>query len=68
MGAKRNTERDLQIWSERKAGATLQATADGHGVTRERVRQIVAKEDQRIKRQAYFDELRKQKEGASNDG
>ena len=45
MAAKRNTERDLAIWEDRKKGMTLQAVAEKYGVTRERVRQIVATKD-----------------------
>jgi DNA-directed RNA polymerase sigma subunit (sigma70/sigma32) len=59
----RNLVRNQSIWRERKEeGTTLQALGEKHGLTRERIRQIVAKEDRRIKRRAYFNELRKQKE------
>ena len=58
----RNLVRNQAIWKERKEqGTTLSAIAEKYGVTRERVRQIVAKEDRRI-------ELRKQKEGATHGG
>lgn len=58
----RNLVRNQAIWKERKEqGTTLSAIAEKYGVTRERVRQIVAKEDRHI-------ELRKQKEGASYGG
>ena len=46
-------KRRKAIWRERKEeGATLQAIADRYGVTKERVRQIVAKRDREIKREA----------------
>jgi len=62
-------ERNLAIWRERKeAGTTLRALGEKHGLTPERIRQIVAKEDRRIKRRTYFNELRKQKEGANHGG
>lgn len=62
-------ERNIAIWKERKeGGTTLRGLADKYGLTPERIRQIVAKEDRRRKRRAYFDELRKQKEGASYGG
>lgn len=59
-------ERNAAVWADRKAGATLRAVAEKHGISPERVRQIVAKEDRRLKRRAYFDALRKQKEEASH--
>lgn len=69
MGVKRNGERDLSIWEERKTTViTLKALAEKHGVTRERIRQIVSKEDRRRARRAHFNELRKQREGASYGG
>ena len=41
------------IWRERKEeGATLQAIGDRYGITKERVRQIVAKRDREIKKEA----------------
>jgi hypothetical protein len=56
-------ERNLSIWKERKEqGTTLRALGEKHGLGPERIRQIVAKEDRRLKRRAYFDELRKQRE------
>jgi DNA-directed RNA polymerase specialized sigma subunit len=62
-------ERNQAIWKERKEqGTTLSAIAEKYGLTRERVRQIVAKEDRLIARRAFFDELRKQKEGATHGG
>jgi DNA-directed RNA polymerase sigma subunit (sigma70/sigma32) len=62
-------ERNLAIWQERKeVGTTLRALAKKHGLTFERIRQIVAKEDRRIERLAYFDGMHKQKEGATHGG
>jgi hypothetical protein len=62
-------ERNVAIWKERKEeGATFQALADKHGLTRERIRQIIAKEDRMIARRAYLNELRNQREGASYGG
>lgn len=59
-------ERNLAIWRERKEeGTTFAALGQKYGLTPARIRQIVAKEDRRRKRRAYFDVLRKQKEGAS---
>lgn len=58
-------ERNLAIWRERKEqGTTLQVLGEKYGIGKERVRQIVAKEDRRIR----FAELRKQREteGASS--
>jgi DNA-directed RNA polymerase sigma subunit (sigma70/sigma32) len=44
------------IWRERKEeGATLQAIGDKYGVTKERVRQIVAKRDREIKKEQTND-------------
>ena len=57
-------ERNKTIWQERKDGATLQAIANKYGLTRERVRQIVATEDRRLERLAFFDALR----GEANNG
>lgn len=60
-------ERNGDIWRERVDGhLTLEALAKKYGITRERVRQIVAKESRRRARLAYFNELRKEKGGASN--
>jgi hypothetical protein len=59
-------ERNLAIWQERKEqGTTFRVLGEKHGLSQERIRQIIAKEDRRIKRRAYFNELRKQKEGAT---
>lgn len=59
-------ERNVAIWKARKEEkTTLAALGQQHGLSRERIRQIVAKEDRRRARRAYFDELRKQKEEAS---
>lgn len=45
---KRNiNERDVVIYNLRKGGKTLQAIADMFGVTRERIRQICAKLEER---------------------
>lgn len=55
-------ERNLAIWKERKEqGTTLKALGVKYGLGPERIRQIVAKEDRRRARRAYFNELRKQK-------
>jgi DNA-directed RNA polymerase sigma subunit (sigma70/sigma32) len=43
----RNTERDRQIAAMREGGATLAATAQRFGLTRERIRQIVARHHRR---------------------
>ena len=68
-GVRVNAERDLAIHSERKEqGTTLAALGIKYGVTRERVRQIVAREDRRLRQHARFAEIRKQKEGASYGG
>jgi DNA-directed RNA polymerase sigma subunit (sigma70/sigma32) len=49
MGVKRNADRDFAIWRERKEkGTTLEALAKKYSITRERVRQIVARQDQQI--------------------
>lgn len=54
-------ERNLAIWKERKEqGTTLGGLGKKYGLTVERVRQIVAKEDRRLARLEYFDALRKQ--------
>ena len=61
-------ERNIEIGKERKEdGATFAALGQKHGITRERVRQIVAKEDRKIARRAYFNGLRKQTGGADNE-
>lgn len=43
----KKAERNNAIYNERKLGKTLQFIADTHGITRERVRQIVSKIDRR---------------------
>ena len=43
----KKAERNNAIYNERKSGKTLQFIADTHGITRERVRQIVSKIDRR---------------------
>jgi len=49
-------KRSEAIWRERKEeGATLQAIGDKYGVTKERVRQIVAKRDREIKKEQTND-------------
>jgi DNA-directed RNA polymerase sigma subunit (sigma70/sigma32) len=65
-GVRVNAERDLAIWRERREhGTTFGAMGQKYGITRERVRQVVGREDRRAARQARIDEARKQKEGAS---
>ena len=65
-GVRVNAERDLAIHRERKEqGTTLAALGRKYGITRERVRQVVAREDRRLKQRARFNEIRKQTEGVS---
>ena len=57
----RNKERNYAIWEERKEkGTTLEALAKKYGLTRERIRQIVAKQDRVL--------LRLEKMGANYGG
>ena len=64
-GVRVNAERDLNIWGERKEhGTTFEAIGQKHGITRERARQVVAREGRRAAQQARIDEARRQKEGA----
>ena len=68
-GVRVNAERDLAIHREHKEeGTTFAALGRKYGVTPERVRQVVAREDRRAAQQARIDEARKQKEGASYVG
>ena len=68
-GVRVNAERDLAIHREHKEqGTTFAALGRKYGVTPERVRQVVAREDRRAAQQARIDEARKQKEGASYGG
>ena len=68
-GVRVNAERDLAIHREHKEeGTTFAALGRKYGVTPERVRQVVARDDRRAAQQARIDEARKQKEGASYGG
>lgn len=68
-GVRVNAERDLAIHRERKEqGTTFEALGQKYGITRERVRQVVGREDRRLQQRARFNEIRKQREGASYVG
>lgn len=68
-GVRVNAERDLAIHREHKEeGTTFAALGRKYGVTPERVRQVVAREDRRLQQRARFNEVRRQREGANNDG
>ena len=59
-------ERNTAIWRERKEeGTPLRALGEKHGLTTERIRQIVAKEDRIRKRREYFNAQRRLREGAN---
>jgi Sigma-70, region 4 len=58
-----NHERDTTIWRERKeAGTTYRAIGEKHGVSVERVRQIVARLERDAERRKFFNERRERKE------
>lgn len=49
--------RNAEIYRRRLTGEKLQAIATWHGITRERVRQIVARENLRINREQPVDSV-----------
>jgi Mor family transcriptional regulator len=68
-GVRINAERDLAIHREHKEqGTTFAALGRKYGITGTRVRQVVHREDRRLQRRAHFNEVRKQREGASYGG
>jgi hypothetical protein len=68
-GVRVNAERDLAIHRERKEqGTTFAALGRKYGITCERARQVVGREDRRAAQQARIDEARKQREGADHVG
>lgn len=64
--------RNAEIWRERKEqGTTLEALAQKYGLTRERIRQIVAKRDRQIRFEEFKAQVaaqRQQEQAEANHG
>ena len=68
-GVRVNAERDLAIHREHKEeGTTFAALGRKYGITGARARQVVHRENRRLQQRAYFNEVRRQREGASYGG